>query len=298
MSGALVEPREHRLRGSDGGGLRLLEWSTQGVPLLLLHGFGNEAHVWDDLVPDLTPYYRVLALDQRGHGESDPDPDGRYDHLSMANDAAAVLDAVGADRVVVIGHSMGGRVAMRLAGLAPERMAGLVVVDAGPDLDARGVTRIGIEASRQPTRFDSLVEFSALVARNYPAARADVVERIARHALRRRPDGRFELKLASNLGHWRTQRSPEELERYSAEESRALWGILRKLPCPTLLVRGAASDVLSPETADAMVEAIPDGRLAVVERAGHSVMVDNPDGLRRAVCAFVLGDEDAGGDPE
>ena len=71
----------------------------------------------------------------------------------------------------------------------------------------------------------------------------------------------------------------------------AHWDALAKIPCPTLVVRGAASDILSPDVADRMVEdVLPKGRLAVVARAGHSVMTDNPDGFREAVCAFVLGD--------
>ena len=77
-----------------------------------------------------------------------------------------------------------------------------------------------------------------------------------------------------------------------AREAEPLWDVLAKLPCPTLVVRGAASDVLSPETADRMVdEVIPNARLAVVSRAGHAVMLDNPAGFEQAVSAFVF-DED------
>ena len=71
--------------------------------------------------------------------------------------------------------------------------------------------------------------------------------------------------------------------------SQAQWDALRRVPCPTLVVRGAASDVFSAETADRMVdEVLAQGRLAVVPRAGHSVMTDNPEGFRDAVAAFVL----------
>ena len=74
-----VQPRSLRVAGSDGLNLRLLEWSSEGVPMLLIHGFGNEAHIWDDFAPVVVSHYRVLALDLRGHGESAWDPEKRYD---------------------------------------------------------------------------------------------------------------------------------------------------------------------------------------------------------------------------
>jgi len=284
-----MEPASRTVPGADGLSLRLLAWSDAGVPFLLLHGFGNEAHVWDDLAPALAPHYRVLALDQRGHGASDADDAGRYDHESMVRDVEAVCEALGIDRLVLCGHSMGGRVAMHFAGRNPGRLAGLVVVDAGPELDQRGVSRITSEAVRQEPVFDSVDAYAALLARNYPAAKPATLARMARHELHRRDDGRYALRLRLDMAKLRASRSPEEAERYAREETARLWKALEGLPCPALVVRGAASDVLSPETADRMEAVIPDGRLAVVPRAGHSVMVDNPEGLRDAVCRFALG---------
>jgi len=287
-----MTPRSLHLTGADGHALHVLVWSDEGVPLLLLHGFGNDAHVWDDFAPAVSPYYRTLALDQRGHGDSDPDPELRYDHDSMARDAIAVLDALGIERVVLVGHSMGGRVAMRFARRHPERLAGLVIVDAGPELDARGVLRIRLDAeSNLDPSFESAEEYERVLARAYPLARPEVVARLARHGLRPRADGRLVPKtdpaFAKNWGRI----PPDEAARRSAEETAILWESLRGTPCPTLVVRGAASDVLSPETADRMAdEALPRGSLAVVPRAGHSVMIDNPEGFRETVLRFVVGD--------
>ena len=285
-----MQPKSRTLPGADGLSLHVLEWSEKGVPFLMLHGFGNEAHVWDDLAPTLAPHYRVLALDQRGHGDSDADAKGRYDHESMARDVETVCAALGIERLVLCGHSMGGRVSMRFAGRNPERLAGLVIVDAGPELDERGVSRITTEAVRQEPVFDSRDQYAALLARNYPAARPGAIARMARHELRERADGRFELKLRLDMKTLRESRSAEEAERQSQEETARLWEILEKVPCPTLVVRGAASDVLSPETADRMEEVLPSGELAVVAQAGHSVMIDNPDGFREVVTRFALGE--------
>ena len=66
-----MEATTHRVPGAHDLQLRLLEWSEEGIPLLMLHGFGNEAHIWDAFAPHMAPHYHTLALDQRGHGHSD-----------------------------------------------------------------------------------------------------------------------------------------------------------------------------------------------------------------------------------
>lgn len=286
-----MEPRSLRQKGAHGNRLHLLEWSREGVPMLLLHGFGNDAHIWDDFAPTVAPHYRTLALDHRGHGDSDWDPELRYDHESLVADVEAVADALGLERLVLIGHSLGGRIATLFAGRHPERMAGLVIVDIGPEVDARGRMRIrqDVEASVAPT-FESVDAYARALSLAYPAGRPDAIQRMARHALRRRDDGRYELKMDPALRG--AMGSPESAEQASAREEeseKALWDALAAIPCPTLVVRGAASDILAPEVADRMVDdVLANGRLAVVPQAGHSVMTDNPEGFRDAVAAFVL----------
>jgi pimeloyl-ACP methyl ester carboxylesterase len=256
--------------------------------MLLLHGFGNEAHIWDDFAPAVAPYYRTLALDHRGHGDSDWAPAGGYEVARMVDDVEAVTAHLGIDRLVVVGHSLGGRVATVFAGRHPERLAGLVLVDIGPDLDPRGITRIRMEteSTRDPV-FDSVDAFARLLSLNYPAATPAAIQRMARHGVKRREDGRYVLKQDPALRSGMLSSAElEERERLLREEQ---WAALRRVSCPTLVVRGAASDVFSPETADRMAdEVLARGRLAVIPRAGHSVMTDNPDGFRDAVCAFVL----------
>jgi pimeloyl-ACP methyl ester carboxylesterase len=169
-------------------------------------------------------------------------------------------------------------------------MAGLVLVDVGPELDARGTTRIRmeIEADREPT-FAAVDDYARLLSLHYPAARPHAIQRMAQHGLRRREDGRFVLKLDPALrGALRGRAAPAASEE---ELARAQWQALARIPCPTLVVRGAASDVLAPDVAERMArEVLAKGALAVVPRAGHSVMTDNPDGFRDAVTAFVLGE--------
>jgi len=260
--------------------------------MVFLHGFGNDAHVWDETCPTFAPYYRTLAFDLRGHGSSDWDAEMRYRHASMADDFEAAFEALGLGRMVLVGHSMGGRVAMRLAGRMPEKFAGLVIVDSGPEVDARGVTRIRLEAGQGPVRFASLGQYERLLGELYPAVKAGTLSRLAAHWTHRTEDGSYELKLDPRLrsAGRDLELDTAELREIMARESRELWDALEALPCPALVVRGAASDILSPETADRMVdEALPNGKLVVISRASHSVMLDNPEGFLKALSDFALG---------
>lgn len=285
-----MEPASLRLPGTHGLTLHALEWSREGTLLLFLHGFSNDAHVWDWCAPAFAPHYRVVALDHRGHGDSDRDPEGRYDHETMARDVAAALESLGATRVVLVGHSLGGRVAMRFAGLFPEKVAGLVIVDSAPELDARGTTRIRLDVQQQEPSFATLRDYERILARQYPATRPDILAKLATHWTRPRSDGRLEQKLDPAFMRARRGQSEEELARWSADESKHLWSALEKLPCPALVVRGAASDVLSADVADKMAdEVLKQGRLEVIPRAGHSVMLDNPEAFEKALSGFILG---------
>ena len=261
--------------------------------MLLIHGFSNEARIWDDFIPGVANHYRVLALDQRGHGESDWHPDAAYDYDDFVADLEAVIDGLGIERCVVVGHSLGGRVAMLYGGRHPEKLAGLVIVDSAPELDRRGTTRISMDTAehKDPT-FASVNEYERMLAHAYPAATPASLKRMARHGVRKTEDGRYALRMDTAF---RSAVSGSDADAAAIEARHEayreeMWSALEKIPCPTLVVRGAASDVVSADVADRMVEeGLEKGQLAVVAQAGHSVMTDNPDGFNAAVENFVLG---------
>src|SRR5205823_8425497 len=119
-------------------GLRLhcLDWGGEGrPPLLLLHGFTGHAHAWDTLSLALQPHFHVYALDQRGHGDSDPAD--VYNAVAAFDDIAGVVDQLGLTSLVLVGLSMGGRNAMYFAAKRPDRVRTLVVVDIGPEISTR-----------------------------------------------------------------------------------------------------------------------------------------------------------------
>ena len=290
-----MPPGSLHVTGSDDLELHLLEWSSAGVPMLLLHGFGNEAHIWDDFSPRVAEHYRVLALDLRGHGESAWDPEGRYDYENHLADLDALTTALGIERMVLVGHSLGGRISMLYAGRNPEKLAGLVIVDSAPELDARGIVRIRAEVGEQrDPSFASVAEYENLLAHNYPAATPEALRRMARHGLKQREDGRYVLRMdvayRVAAGARAATLDDDVLARREESNQHAMWAALEALSSPTLVVRGAASDILSADVADKMVdEVLADGRLAVVPQAGHSVMTDNPTGFAEVVSEFVLG---------
>ena len=289
-----MEPNVLRVPGSDGLTLNVLEWSTEGTALLFIHGFSNEAHIWDDVAPGLAPYYRVLAMDQRGHGDSDWHPEGNYDYDALVDDVLALLDHLAIERVVLVAHSLGGRVSMLLAERAPERIAGCVIVDSAPEIDRRGAVRISMDTQQHTDpSFAHPSEYETMLAHAYPAATADAIKRMAKFGVKQRDDGRWVLKMDTALRKvvGGDMPDPDELARLEADRTERMWKGLEKLECPVLVVRGAASDIVSADVADRMAEeATKRGQLAVVAQAGHSVMTDNPEGFAEALNAFVLGE--------
>jgi len=111
-------------------GIHLREWSTQGPPIVLLHGLASSSHIWDLLAPRLAPGYRVIAIDQRGHGESDK-PDSGYDFPSIVSDLHGLVEELGLSNFALVGHSWGGNVALQYAVTHPDFVSHLVLVDGG-----------------------------------------------------------------------------------------------------------------------------------------------------------------------
>jgi non-heme chloroperoxidase len=116
----------------DGVQLEVLDWGGEGTPLLLIHGLGATAHTWDDIAPELAKTHRVVALTRRGIGGSSR-PDSGYDSATLALDAVRVLDALKIDKAVMVGSSMGGQELSWLGAEHPERVAGLIYLDAAFD---------------------------------------------------------------------------------------------------------------------------------------------------------------------
>ena len=110
--------------------MRYLDWGGEGVPALALHGLASSAHWYDIVAPLLKNRFRIIAPDQRGHGQTTQANEG-YGWHSVASDAVGLLDALEIEKAIVFGHSWGGNVAVGLAAHYPERVSALVMIDGG-----------------------------------------------------------------------------------------------------------------------------------------------------------------------
>ena len=106
------------------------DWGGSGQPIVLLHGLASTCHIWDMVAPILAKDYAVIALDQRGHGESAKPTEG-YDFASVTQDVLGAIDYLEGPPPIVVGHSWGGSVALELAVRAPESLQGMAWVDGG-----------------------------------------------------------------------------------------------------------------------------------------------------------------------
>ena len=263
------------------GGLTFhyVTWGPESAPpVVLLHGLTSHARSWDALGRELSANRRVIALDQRGHGDSDRAPDGDYRVATMAADVAGFVDALGLGRFELLGLSMGGRVGIAYAGGRGARIERLCIVDIGPEIHLPGMERIRQMMAGSPERIGSEEEAVALARRANPRApEAGLRERV-RHAVRPLPDGGVE---------WKYDKALRDMMRQGGRRDPIdLWEPLRRITAPTLLVRGADSDVLSTEVAKRMIDALPDGRLVEIAGAGHPVPMDQPESFARAVRDF------------
>jgi pimeloyl-ACP methyl ester carboxylesterase len=263
----MYRDRHVQIRGID---VHYTEWGESHAPaVVLLHGITGHARTWDDEARALAARYRVLALDQRGHGDSAPAPDGDYTTVTLADDLAAFADALDLARMRLVGLSMGGRVAIAFAGRQPGRVERLVVVDIGPDVAPVGRARVGTLMGASPERFATLEEAIAYSRANNPRYGDAQLRRRVEHGVRPLPDGGLTwkydraLREAVRLGRWR---DPTDL-----------WPLWNAITCPTLLVRGEESDILSTDIAKRMLETQPNAHLVEVSGAGHTVPGDQPE---------------------
>jgi len=233
-----------------------------GTPLLLTHGFGSSSAMWGPNLESLSRGRRVAAWDLRGHGSSDaPDDPAAYSHDASVGDMAAVLDAAGLSRAVLVGMSLGGYLSQRFRLAHPERVAGLVLVDTGP----------GYRRDDERARWNDYCEQVAadLEARGLAAQRESSEVALAHHR-----HGAQGLAYAARG--------------IMAQRDAAVIEALEAIDVPALVVVGAEDEQFL-RAAGYMASRIPGARQVVVEGAGHAANVDQPAAFDRAVGEFLEG---------
>jgi pimeloyl-ACP methyl ester carboxylesterase len=281
-------PRPLTFAGAAGNGLVADAFGHHGPPVLLLHGGGQTRHAWRNSAERIARAgMTAYALDQRGHGDSDWVADGAYRFFDFAADVRAVTEKLCADAgaPVVIGASLGGISALLAYGIRPESpiFSALVLVDITPRVDLSGVEKIqGFMREHAREGFASLEEAANVVAAYLPhRPRPRSYEGLKKN-LRLHPDGRWRW-------HWDPRflagRSPVSSERPRVEE--ALIAAARQLVIPTLLVRGASSELVHEIHVKEFLELAPHAAYADVSGARHMVAGDQNDEFSNAILDFL-----------
>ena len=227
--------------------------------------------------------YRVIAIDQRGHGDSDWAEDGDYTPETQQIDIQGIVEELKLDEFVLMGLSMGGRNSFTYAANNPEKVKALIIVDAGPENVRAGTQNIR-NFVEQEDELDSIDAFVERVIKYNPRRDPIQIRGSIVNNLKQLPTGKWTWKydkLLRSAGRMGRKQEPEVTDR--------LWKYVESLSCPTLVVKGDRSDVIAAGTADQMHKRIPGGKIAIVENAGHLVMGDNPSGFERAVTTFIQG---------
>ncbi|CAN7426564.1 alpha/beta hydrolase [Phenylobacterium sp. LjRoot225] len=255
--------------------------------VLCLHGLTRNSRDFERVAEDLAGRCRVLAPDQRGRGRSDYDPDpGRYDIGAQVQDTWWLLDQLGVTTVVVIGVSMGALMAVAMANQKPERIAGMILDDAGPDIDPRGLARIaGYVGQGGPAASwaDAAATLREVHVAAYPTYTDHDWRRMARATYVQSPDG-LRPDYDAALGRAFDAASG------AGPDMWPFFDVCSRIP--TLVIRGALSDILARETADEMARRFG---LEVVEVAdrGHAPDLSEPEAAGAIQSFLTRGDVSA-----
>ena len=258
----------------NGMNFHYLEWGSPGNPLVvMLHGGSQQAHSWDFVSLPLSEHHHIIAMDQRGHGDSDWAPDGDYTIEAHQGDIDGFISALGLDGFHLIGHSMGGRNSYVWASNNSRKLKSLVIVDTGPEAQSRGRNRIQ-NFRELPDELDTFEEFATRV-QEYTGRTREQTLGALKYSIRQRADGKWTWKYDKAL------RTPGRNERQWTSEQ--LWDAVVKITCPTLVIRGGNSDIFADATMAKMKEVIPNCSTVTVPDAGHLVAGDNPADFLTAV---------------
>ena len=267
----LLRPIERDLEVG-GLNLRLLDWGGERrTPLMLLHGFTGHAHAWDTLSIALQPHFHVYALDQRGHGDSDPAE--VYSPIVSFDDITGVIAQLNVPKLILVGLSMGGRNAIYLASKRPDLVEKLVIIDIGPEISTRAAA--APPGPPEPDTWESIEQAAQHLYRGNPYPGIHYYRWVASHSLRQRPDGALVWKWHPSVKERRTQIDYD------------WWAALRAIPAPTLVLRGESSPILDRDIAERMAKELPRGRFVEIPRAVHTLHEDNPDAVLAALKDFL-----------
>ena len=264
----------------DTNGLKLhyIDWgNNEQHPMVLLHGFLSHAHTWDNFAERFRTNFRIIALDQRGHGESQWSRHVSYtidDHYSDIYNIINILNLI---KPILIGHSMGGRNAI-LYTACTNNVERLVLVDARPGSNTEGSIALQELVENLPHVADSIDEIVFIVRTIYPYLSEESCCDIVKHGFVQRPDKKY-------IPMYDTRMMQQSKGAgYIAEDLRPF---LHNISCPTLILRGEESSFLTRKEADEMCRIIPKADWMEIPKSTHMPMQENPEAFIRLVSNFL-----------
>ncbi|MQF66631.1 alpha/beta hydrolase [SAR202 cluster bacterium AC-647-P02_OGT_505m] len=272
---------EYQRRSFSNGNLDLsyVEWgSSESPPMVLLHGLQDCARSWDVFSRAMSGEYRVISLDSRGHGCSDfPVSSGLgsgYRFVDYVSDITALIDNLGLEEPILVGHSAGGRYAFSYASLNPQNVRALVVVDIDPDSvnqSSSGMFDRYMNESDEWPSLDKVVE--RIRSRQHASS-----ETMLNH------QAEVMTKPAGNEGIRVWRRDRRVIEDYERPD---LWKEWVSIAVPTVIIRGRQSDLLTHQTAVQMREKLSGSLLAELEGGGHWFYQESPGAFESTVRWFL-----------
>lgn len=273
-------PKIHRVT-ANGLELNVAEWgSEKSDPVLLVHGAKVQLWTWAPIAEALSRDHRVIALDLRGHGESDWANDG-YPVEAFVSDIVEVIGSLGIAPADVVGHSLGARISIALAAEHPELVRRLILSDTGPEMasTAARVNQSLLGSGEERRGFNSREELVKYYEAQHPEWRDEFIQLHADHQVRRNWAGKLVFRADPEL-FWLAGSAGKQ-------ETPYLWDAMSRITAPTMLMWGRTSPFMSQEIVNRMIEKIP---TIVVQRpeTGHYIPREDPEGFVSSVETFLV----------
>ncbi len=245
------------------------------LPILCLPGLTRNVRDFDHVARRLAPTRRIITVDLRGRGESGYTSDpSTYTPLTYLADLEVLFAALKLKKFIAFGTSLGGIMTMLLAGSKPGRLAGALLNDIGPDIEADGLVRISSSVGRSqnwPTWIHAARGIAEIQGYSFPSYSLEDWLSFAKRTCRLTAQGRIMLDYDMKISE--PMKQPQE-----AVDLWPLYGALGD--SPVTILRGETSDILSEATAKKMIKALPHARCVTVKGVGHAPMLDEPEALR------------------
>jgi esterase len=261
------------------GGLRIhyLEWgAADKQPLIMLHGIGRVAHTFDHIALHFASNYHVMAVDMRGHGDSDWDPKGAYLVEDYVKDIEGLAQQLRLQKIVIWGNSTGGRVAQVFAGLHPELVSAVIAEDVGPERP----TQVAESVTRQLKQEDekgwaSEEELLAQLKTSNSRTPDEILRAYVHYGSKKRGDGRVMWKRDPAIGNGFV---PTEL-----------WRFVRQIKSPIIYVVGGRSTIVPAETQVELKKVLSQAEIVTIPGAGHYPSEENSTAFLAIVDKFLTG---------